>query len=181
MQRFLQNVQRYSRSVLVGALIGSAIVVVFVAGFVFRGTLDLQRARASADSLTTDYSLLGEVQSLLNDHYLRQQPSPKEREYAAIRGVLAALSDKYTFLVDPPVAQSESDVLAGTYGGIGVQIKRSEAGDLTLYPFLNSPAAAAGVQDGDVLLAINHAPVEINQQADSVDQMLRGEVKNGNG
>src|SRR5262249_33793419 len=65
--------------------------------------------------------------------------------------------------------------------GIGVQIKRSEAGDLTLYPFLNSPAAAAGVQDGDVLLAINHAPVEINQQADSVDQMLRGEVKNGNG
>ena len=95
--------------------------------------------------------------------------------------MLAVLNDRYTFLVDPPVAQSESDVLAGTYGGIGVQVRRSEKGDLTLYPFIDSPTQAAGIEDGDILLAINGTPVDISQQPDAIDQMLRGEVKEGSG
>jgi len=182
MQEFSQNAQRYKHSIMIGALIGIAVAIVFSAGFLFRDVVDLRSARAFSESgISEEYALLTEVQALLDEHYLHPQPDTKEREYAAIRGMLATLNDRYTFLVDPPVAQSESDVLAGTYGGIGVQVKRSENGDLTLYPFADSPAKAQGVLDGDILLAINSNPVDSNQQPDSVDQMLRGEVKEGNG
>ena len=125
--------------------------------------------------------LLGEVQTLLDQHYLRQQPDATAREYGAIRGVLGTLNDHYTFFIEPPVAQSESDVLAGTYGGIGVQVKRSEPGTLVLYPFPDGPAAAAGIEDGDILISINSVPIDSNSQLDAVDQMLRGEVKDDNG
>jgi carboxyl-terminal processing protease len=79
------------------------------------------------------------------------------------------------------VAASESDVLAGTYGGIGVQIQRSEAGELILFPFDDSPALAAGIEAGDVLRAINGQPVDVTLSQDTIDQMLRGEVREGNG
>jgi carboxyl-terminal processing protease len=175
MQEFSKNQKRYAQSILLGALTGLGLIIVFAAGFIFRGVIDLQSASAAAE--TTAYPLLSEVQALIDQHYLRQQPDFKEREYGAVRGMLAILNDRYTFFVDPPVAQSESDVLAGTYGGIGVQVKRSEQGDLTLYPFVDSPAQAAGIESGDILLAINDTPIDIGQQADAIDQMLRGEVK----
>jgi carboxyl-terminal processing protease len=121
------------------------------------------------------------VQTLLDRFYLRPQPSEQEREYAAVRGLLSSLNDKFTFFIDPPVAQSESDVLAGTYGGIGVQIQRSEKGDFLLLPFPDSPALKAGIEVGDLLRAINKTPLDTNIQADALDQQLRGEVKEGNG
>src|SRR5690606_30370987 len=127
------------------------------------------------------YPLLDEVQALLDAHYLREQPSAREREYAAIRGMLSTLGDRYTFFIDPPVAQSESDVLAGTYGGIGVLIQRNEAGVIVLYPFPDGPAAEAGIEDDDILLEINGEPVDLSLSQDQIDQMLRGEVKEGNG
>ena len=167
---------------IVGALAGLTLVIVFTAGFLFRDLVNLPAAIASSPAPDAEeYPLLHEVQTLLDQHYLRPQPSPIQRDYAAIRGMLASLDDRYTFFVDPPVAQSESDVLAGTYGGIGVQVQRSEQGDLVLFPFADSPAAAAGIEDGDLLQAINHTPVDLSLAQDTIDQMLRGEVKEGNG
>src|SRR6185369_1447479 len=161
----------YKRSILLGALTGLGIALVFAAGFFFHDLIG-PRAAMAVQTTGTDangYQLLNEVQNLLDRNYLRDQPSQTERAYGAIRGMLATLNDHYTFFVDPPVAQSESDVLAGTYGGVGVQIKRNEQGDLILYPYPDSPAISAGVEDGDILLAINEVPVDPATQADAVD------------
>jgi carboxyl-terminal processing protease len=95
--------------------------------------------------------------------------------------MLQALDDRYTFFIDPPVAASESDALAGTYGGIGVQVQRNEAGEVVLYPFADSPAAAAGLQNGDILRAVNGVALDPALSQDAIDQMLRGEVKPDSG
>jgi carboxyl-terminal processing protease len=175
-------IAHYRSSLLVGAVIGLCIGCAFAGGFFIRGVVDIQTIKAaSASEDPNSYPLVDEVQTLLDQYYLHDQPSVPEREYAAVRGILSALNDPYTFFVDPPVAQSESDVLAGTYGGIGVQVRRSEQGKLILFPFKDSPALIAGVQEGDELIAVNQSPVTITVQADVVDQMLRGEVKEGNG
>jgi carboxyl-terminal processing protease len=169
-RRFLEAV---ARGMLVGAVLGA----VFLAGFVIRG-----RVPATAQEKNTgQFALLGEVENLVDTHYLRQLPPEKELEYAAIRGYLGGLNDPYTFFVDPPVAQSESDVLAGQYGGIGVQVKHNEQGLFVLYPFRDGPAAAAGVLDGDVLMAINGVELDTSERLDVIDQMLRGEVGDGQG
>jgi carboxyl-terminal processing protease len=172
----------YARSVAYGALAGLSIAIIFAAGFFARDLLEMTTVRAIGyPSEGIGYPLLDEVQELLNAHYLREQPPYTRLQYAAIRGVMGALEDRYTFFIDPPVAQSESDALAGTYGGIGVQLQRSASGDFVLFPFPDGPAARAGIRDGDVLLAINDVSVDQSSQQDVVDQQLRGEVKEGNG
>lgn len=175
-------IAHYRSSLIFGMVIGLCVGGAFAAGFFLRGIVDIQTIKATAASEDSNgYPLLDEVQILLDQYYLHDQPAAHEREYAAVRGILNTLNDPYTFFIDPPVAQSESDVLAGTYGGIGVQVKRSEQGKLILFPFKDSPALIAGVQEGDELIAVNQSPVTITVQADVVDQMLRGEVKEGNG
>ena len=175
------NSKDVSRSLLLGIAIGLGLTIVFAAGFLFRELVDPSPVVRASSSSAQGYPLLDEVQSLLDRNYLRDQPDYTQRQYAAIRGLLGSLNDRYTFFIDPPVAASESDVLAGTYGGIGVQVQRNETGDVALYPFEDSPAAEVGIETGDILRAINGTPLDPSLTLDAIDQMLRGEVKAGSG
>lgn len=174
----------YLRSLGIGSLIGVGLAIIFSAGFILRDLIDTpsifsigQQQTAS----TEDYPLLDEVQSLINDHYLREQPDYQTRQYAAIRGMLSSLGDRNTFFIDPPVAQSETQVLAGTYGGVGVLLRRNEAGDFVMYPFPDSSAMTVGIVDGDILKSVNGREITLADAPDAVDQLLRGEVKDNNG
>src|SRR5258708_3135755 len=169
-----------------GMLLSLVFVAFFAAGFLIRDVPPVKMAMVLAQgsdptSVPGQYPLLTEVQQHLNEDFLRDQPDQRHLEYSAIRGLITALNDKFTFFIEPPVAQSESNVLAGKYGGIGVQLKRNDKGDFVLYPFRDAPAAKAGVLDGDILLKINGKDLAPDVQADALDQMLRGEVKNDNG
>lgn len=159
--------------IVFGIGFGLILAVAFAAGFLVNDWLETPSS--------ADYPLLAEVQGLLDQRYLRPQPDTVQRQYAAVRGMLGSLNDPFTFFIDPPVAASESDVLAGVYGGIGVQIQRSEAGELVLYPFTESPAEVAGILPGDMLRAIDGVPVDLTLAADALDQRLRGEVREGSG
>lgn len=173
----------YIRSIILGIVSGLGLALVFSAGFVVRDILNIPSVFASngIDVEADGYPLLDEVQQLLDQHYLREQPSYTQRQYDAIRGLLIGLDDRSTFFIEPPVARSESDALAGTYGGIGVNITRNAAGEFVLYPFDESPAIREGIRDGDTLIAVNGVDLDLSTQADRVDQMLRGEVREGNG
>jgi carboxyl-terminal processing protease len=173
----MSNRRRFIEAVVRGLLIGAVLGGVFLAGFILRGRVPVTAQEKS----TTDFALLDEVENLVNTHYLRDLPPEKDLEYAAIRGYLGGLNDPYTFFIDPPVAQSESDVLAGEYGGIGVQVTHNEQGFFVLYPFRDGPAAAAGIMDGNVLLAVNGTNLDLSERLDVIDRMLRGEVGEGKG
>ncbi len=161
-----------------GMLTGVVLSGMFLAGFLLRGQVPVA---ADADGESGDFPLLVEVKDLLESNYLRPLPEDRAMEYAALRGFLSELNDPYTFFIDPPVAQNESDVLAGEYGGIGVQVQRNEQGDIVLYPFPEGPAARAGVENGVILVAVNDVTLASNERIDVVDGMLRGEVGDGRG
>lgn len=161
-----------------GMLTGLVLSGVFLAGFLLRGRVPVA---ADADGNGETFPLLAQVKELLEANYLRPLPDDRTLEYAAVRGYLAELNDPYTFFIDPPVAQSESDVLAGQYGGIGVQVQRDERGDVVLYPFPDGPAARAGVENGAVLLAVDGAAIPAGERLDVIDRLLRGEVGDGRG
>ncbi|MFN8377254.1 MAG: S41 family peptidase [Anaerolineae bacterium] len=167
------------RSILLGLGIGVLLALVFAAGFLLSDQLDAQAIAAPASA--GDYELLDEVQGLLDRYYVREQPNYRQREYGAIRGLLNTLNDPYTFFVEPSTAASESDVLAGTYGGVGVQVVRGSPDELILYPFADGPAAAAGIQAEDRLLKVNGQNLDSTISLDIIDQLLRGEVKSGSG
>ena len=172
------------RSLLIGAITGLGFAAIFFSGFFVRDFIEVNNVSVFAsagESQNSGYSLIDQVDGLLTRNYLREMPSYSERQYAAIRGLLGSLNDPNTFFIDPPVAQSESDVLAGTYGGIGANVSRDEQGNFVLHPFPDGPAQLEGLIEGDIIIAVNGQPLDITSQLDAVDQLLRGEVKEGNG
>jgi len=78
--------------------------------------------------------------------------------------------------VEPPAHQLETQSLAGQYGGIGVVLSPSPAGDILLSPYVGSPAANAGVKEGDILVAINDTPLAAGTTPDQVTALLRGDI-----
>lgn len=180
-----RSFHQYRNSIITGVVIGLALALSFIAGFFVRDLFPAVAVnRLSLDSISNvpdDYPLIGEVELLLSQVFLREIPDATTRQYGAVKGILGTLGDPNTFFIEPPVAQSEADVLAGTYGGIGVILRRAEDGSFHLYPFDDSPAKAAGIEDGDRLTAINGEEILVDEQQDAVDQKLRGEVKEGSG
>lgn len=176
-----ENIAEYRRSILMGAAAGLLLALAFAGGFLVRDLLFFSATGRVQASETAGYPLLDEVQALLDRVYLREQPDYTQRQYGAIRGMLEVLGDRNTFFIDPPVAQSEADTLAGTYGGIGVLLQRNENNEFVLYPYPESPAQAAGITDGDILLMIDGVEILPSEHQDAVDQKMRGEVKAGSG
>jgi carboxyl-terminal processing protease len=165
---------------LLGLGLGVLLALVFAAGFLLNDMLESQTVVAAPAS-ESGYALLDEVQALVDRFFVREQPDYRDRQYGAVRGMLASLNDPYTFFIEPSTAASESDVLAGVYGGVGVQVTRDASGELVLYPFEAGPAAQAGIQPGDRLIAVDGEPLDAALSLDVIDQMLRGEVTPGNG
>lgn len=167
------------KSIATGALIGIGIAAIFVAGFVTRDLLGIT-VFPQTQSETT-FSLIGEVQELVNQYYLRQIPSQQEAVYAAVRGLLSGLNDPNTYFIPPPQTQVETDALAGKYGGAGIKLQRTTTGEFRIIPFTDSPAERAGIIDGDILLAINGQPVDTTKSEVEIEIQFRGEVKDGAG
>lgn len=153
-----------------GVLIVALILVSFASGFVVRG---IDPVVAQIDG---EFPLLNEAIGYVEEYFVKDKPGTQEVEYALIRAYLNELDDPYSFFIEPAVAASESDALAGRYGGIGVELQRNESGDFVLFPFDDSPAARVGILSGDIIVSINGQAVDLTSTMDSVRQSLRGEI-----
>jgi carboxyl-terminal processing protease len=93
-----------------------------------------------------------------------------------IRGMLQASGDEYAIFLEPTIQELEADSLEGNFGGIGVELKRADNGDLLLFPYPDSPAALAGVQTGDKLLAVDGLEITADMPIETVQAAIRGEI-----
>lgn len=158
--------------------LGLAVVLIAVG---FTGGVFIGRSDSATAQDGTEFPLLNETIGYIEDFFVKDKPTDKALEYAVVRAYLQGLNDPYTFFIEPAVAASESDALAGRYGGIGVDIQRNEQGEFVLYPFADSPATRAGILEGDILLAINDSPVDLTSSMDVIRQATRGEIVDGAG
>jgi carboxyl-terminal processing protease len=145
-----------------------ALSVTFAAGY-FAG------ASAQRNS-TKNYPVLHEVGDLLNNHYLGPLPSETVLDYGAVRGLLTAVGDPYTVFLEPPSQELETQLLQGEFGGIGVNIHHNDAGDVAMTPFPDYPAIEVGIQDGDMLVAVDGVAITAKMTLDQVSAMVRGPI-----
>ncbi|MBQ6343497.1 MAG: S41 family peptidase [Anaerolineaceae bacterium] len=92
---------------------------------------------------------------LLHMYFVDQPLDDNALMEGAIRGMISALGDPHTRYADPDEYQSEVDSSAGNYQGIGAYV--DVTGD---YVKINStisgsPAEEAGLQSGDLVIALN--------------------------
>ena len=168
--------KRYLPLAVVGVAQAVFLTVAFFAGFVVHATYVDQLQPFSLLSGGDKYPLLDEIHGLLATHFVGTLPDDKTLEYGAAHGLVAAVGDPYTVFVEPPAHQLESQSLAGQYGGIGVVLSQSPAGETLLSPYADLPAAKAGVLEGDVLTAVNDVSLQPGATPEQVTALLRGPI-----
>lgn len=100
----------------------------------------------------------------------------------ALKGMLEALEDPYTLYLDSDYMRDLQDTTAGNFGGVGLSISKplenkadKPAYVEVAYPIDDSPGAKAGIQAGDLLIAVEGQPTDEMSMNDVLD-VLRGEI-----
>jgi carboxyl-terminal processing protease len=127
------------------ALIGLVLVPILAGGFIFQ-------TRASQDGAV----LLDQVVQLVVGRYVDPVVQDSLYEKAA-RGLLRELNDPYTELFSPKDVAGFTRSTAGRYGGIGMQIEKPQDYITVSRVFPNTPAEAAGIHEGDRIVAVDTA------------------------
>ena len=117
----------------------------------------LQEPVEAPSGVPEELKTVWEVWSLLTkDHVNRGNLDPEVFVEAAIRGMIVALDDPHTNYVRPDAFDIETGDLAGNFEGIGANVSMRRDGKLQIVaPLEGSPAKAAGLRPGDVVLEVN--------------------------
>ncbi|MGE5221537.1 MAG: S41 family peptidase [Omnitrophica WOR_2 bacterium] len=129
---------------------------------------------AFAPAFHANFPLLQEAYLLLRDHGINPLPAPPALEYGMIKGMVQAYGDPFTSFVEPVQTVLESNLLQGSYGGIGVRLGNDADGHYILYPYPDSPASKAGVREGDRLLAVGALSIQPGTPLDQIQVAIRG-------
>ncbi|MGK9168208.1 S41 family peptidase [Inquilinus limosus] len=168
--------KKHLNAVAIGALVGLA----FVGGhtLTFQGWAQdkaPERAATSDDATDTykQLDLFGEVFERVRAEYV-EQVSDKQLIEAAINGMLTSLDPHSNFLNTDEFQDMQSQT-RGSFGGLGIEVTMENGVVKVVSPIDDTPAARAGVQAGDLIIAIDGKPIVNMSLSEAVDKM-RGPV-----
>jgi carboxyl-terminal processing protease len=93
------------------------------------------------------------------DFYGHLPESHHELAYSAIRGMLQAIGDPYTYFIEPSDHEIEEAQLEGRHGGIGAEYVMADGYLVVVAVLEDSPAALAGIRTGDVIVQVDGTEV----------------------
>ncbi len=79
----------------------------------------------------------------------------QKRVYGAISGLVGSLNDPYSVFFSPDEAKLFEDDIAGSFGGIGVEVGIKDKVLTVIAPLKDTPGYKAGVKPGDKILKID--------------------------
>ena len=122
----------------------------------------------------SDLDIFWEAMELVEEDFYGELPSPDERTYGAIRGVLETLDDQNTGFLTPDEATSFMESIEGSFEGIGAMVEwaEDEGAVRIIEPFKDQPAWNAGIRRGDLIIAINGQDVaELNGLNEAINRI----------
>jgi carboxyl-terminal processing protease len=122
-------------------------------GFALALGMTAVREPGAAIAASPESGLFAEVLARVQESYV--EPVEKEQLLRlAARGMVSSL-DPHSSLLDASELEDLRASAAGIYTGIGLEIAADDAALTVVAPIEASPAARAGVQRGDVLVAVD--------------------------
>lgn len=100
--------------------------------------------------------LFKEVIDLVEKNYV-DKPDLAKMRIGALSGLLSSL-DPYSAYLTPKAYDLLTDSTDGIFGGIGVEMCPAEGGVRIISVLDDLPAAVAGIQSGDIIVAVNQKP-----------------------
>ena len=123
-----------------------------------------------------DLPVLSQAEEIVQNHAFFPIPEDSALEYGMIHGMVGAINDPYASFVEPVQHELNTDTFAGEFGGIGAEVSQDENGQLLLLPMAESPAREAGIQDGDIVRAVDGVTITTNTTINELVSMVRGPV-----
>ena len=112
-------------------------------------------SQATPSNLQTLFSPFWETWNLVHKQYVDQPVDDTKLMRGAISGMLASLGDKHTTYMDPAQYKEANSSLSGAFEGIGAYVDTTGEYLKITSPISQSPAAKAGLQSGDLIIAID--------------------------
>ena len=108
------------------------------------------------EGLPPEFGRLSQVWELLSQEQIDGSDlDAQEISDGAIRGMLTALGDPYAGFLDEEQYSLEREDITGFFGGIGAEVGIRDGVITILAPMPDTPAEAAGVKPGDVILEVD--------------------------
>jgi len=128
----------------------------FVLGLASGLFLALVIDRVAQRFFDTDMELIRAVHRLAQDEFVREVDTDRLTD-DALRGLVGGL-DRYSRFYGPEDIARLDRETTGEFRGIGVIFRRSRIGQV-LFPYPDSPADAAGLEVGDLILSVDGVEV----------------------
>ena len=133
-------------SLIIGGT-SSAAIIIFLTG---------TPSFESPEDLPPEFSRLTEVWYILKrDHFDRKDMDSKILSDGAIRGMLLAMDDPYASFLTAEQFEIQSQDYKGFFEGIGAHVSMRDNRIVIVAPIPGSPAEAAGILAGDIILGID--------------------------
>lgn len=104
-----------------------------------------------------EFAIFWEAWEIVIDHFVdRNMIDFQKMTYGAIEGMLNTLGDQnHTAFFPPEVAELQANALEGSFEGIGAHVSMEDEQFTIVAPIRGSPAEAAGIVAGDVVIAVD--------------------------
>jgi len=156
-------------------LAGLGVVAIVAAAFAAGYGTALRRANDDPKG----FSLLREIEQLVETRYIDHGVTDPQLLYGAARGMLGALDDPYSRFMDPRAFKEfQESNFAGQFTGIGIIMDLKDGQVIVVSPIPGTPAARAGLLAGDRIGKIDGRPTRemALQRAVSLIRGPRGTV-----
>jgi carboxyl-terminal processing protease len=114
------------------------------------------------------------LKTVREDYVDQESIDSNKQTYAAIGGMLDSLGDKgHTRFLTPDEVEKNREGLSEKYVGVGIRLKEKDSEAVVSSPIDGSPAKAAGIKSGDVLVAVDGESVE-GEKVEDISKKVRG-------
>lgn len=179
-----------ARNAVIGLASALIAVLLVASGFLARLALepDAEPANAadtsSSDGLLEEETrqsdgqfsgdLLTEIAEVLEQDFVDEaRVDPELLRDGAIQGMFEALNDPHSTYIDPQTYALSRDDFEGAFQGIGATVSKQENYVVIVQPIPDTPAAEAGLEAGDIILAVNGESAE-NWSVEEAVLQIRG-------
>jgi carboxyl-terminal processing protease len=101
-----------------------------------------------------DRAIRAEVVDTIKDNFYKPVDENKLND-ASLKGIVNALGDQYSHYLTPNEAKQFQESVSGEFEGVGMNVEEARRGLKVIRVFDGSPARKAGIDEGDLITAVN--------------------------
>lgn len=126
----------------------------------------------SSKSLRTLQVIYDEVIRIIQNYYVDEE-NPEDLIEESIKGMLQSL-DPYSEFLTPKDLEKLKTTTTGTYGGVGMEVRKQGNNVVIVSIFEGTPAYRVGLKSGDIIIKVNDTSVS-NMELEDVINMIKGD------